>query len=249
MAITDKSNAQRANRSGSDGHTRPTRGGRSLRRPPLRASALLAIVLAVPAAAQATVITQTADYGPTKTNWSNIALNFAGFNSSLGSLQSVKLSVTELLSGTATGTNNASSSENTSFTIQNSGVVVNSGAGINIKAVNAKTTPTVTIASGATAGPFQLSGSGSQSQIFTSSLGFFESPYTLTASDSGLESLSGGGGNITAKFTDTGQVRVKALYTYGGGGHPVPSPGSLSLFGAGLLGLAWFASRKRQRRS
>lgn len=210
----------------------------------LAASVAGVLAFIVPIAAQAGVITtQTVTYGPQATNWSNAALNFDGFNTTLGTLQSVELVLTETLSGTATGTNNSSGTVSTSFEIQNTGVVVNSGAGINISATNAQISPTVDIAPATTAGPFDLGGSSSASQTFSSNLGFFESPYVLTAKDTGLESLSGGGGNINASFTDTGKVSVEAIYTYGS--TPVPEPGSLLLLGTGVLGLGMVMSRRR----
>ena len=195
--------------------------------------------------------TQTS-FGPTATNWGNpsgtppvVDLKFNGFNSSLGPLQSVQLTVTEELSGSVSGTNTSGGTVTTSFSIQNTGVVVNSSAGINISAVDLQATPRETIPANApnnAYGPFNISGSHSASQTFASNLAFFENPYTLTTSDTGLESLSGGGGNINAQFTDVGSVSVTALYTYG---TSVPEPGSLLLLGTGLMGLAMVMARRR----
>ena len=62
--------------------------------------------------ATATTITQTESFGPQATNWGSptaVPLNFSGFDTSLGTLTGVSITVTEDTAGTLQNTNTGSS--------------------------------------------------------------------------------------------------------------------------------------------
>jgi len=71
--------------------------------------------------------------------------------------------------------------------------------------------------------------------------------FTLGGQTHSLESLGGGGANITAAIATTAQFSAEVDYTYtvpvtGG----APEPATLAMMGGGFLGLGWLFKRRRK---
>ena len=197
-------------------------------------------VAAAPVSAMAGTLSETVSVGSTPTNWTS-TLDFQGFdalasanslNPSQLILSSVTIALTETLSGTAFAKNTSSGTISTSFVIQNTGELNAGGLGT---VVDSQSSGSVSIPAGATSPTQDLSGSNTASNTYSSSLAQFLPAWTGSGSDIALEGVSGGGGNLTATFSDNGALSVLVTYNYGAA--PVPEPGTIALVGIGLLAL------------
>ncbi len=150
----------------------------------------------------------TANFGPTKT------IGFAGFNPSLGTLNSVTISITETVDGTV-DLHNKSGSGTTSVT----GSLINSLKYIyptiaqKSLGLESTTFQDPSLAGGASSGPHSVSGSTTASHTVTSGLAAFEASWLLTVGDLGQVLVNSGNGNGSATYTDIGGVKIVASHT------------------------------------
>jgi hypothetical protein len=203
--------------------------------------------------ANATVITQTATIASTDTDWAN-SLSFTKFNAGLGTLNSITFS----LSGTADGSLFV---ENTST---KSGATITSTLQATLTLTRPDLSTLVTIVPlggftdtvtkydgvldfGGTSGKTHSGLSFSASNSFVSvsasdfalfsGAGFIFLPVTADGS-----STFTGGGNLVSGASETADATVTVTYDYT---KKVPEPLTLSLFGAGIAGIA--AARRRKK--
>lgn len=197
------------------------------------------------------------------TNFSGTTLNVAQFNPSLGTLTSVDITLSGF--GTtdisASETLNIATSVNTLFTSvalqltdPSVALTVNQSltgqplvGGSPISSFNPLAiAPLGTYDSGALA----LSGTETQHLGITSDLsgyiGFGNLVFDLAGIANTTESFSGG--NLNTSQTTSAGADITVTYNYSQGPPPVPEPGTLTLFGTGLLGLAGMLRSKFARK-
>lgn len=213
---------------------------------------LLALALiAATGAANAAVISQSQEYAypaGTSTNWGNVPggapapveLTFTAFDSSLGTLDSVI--VTLFGAVTSSVTVNAVSAE--PF-----GADVTGGARIRVLAGPGAGTQ-LNISSTATTNPLDAGtqetvdfGTKLSSTLLTVNAADFLSNVTFSLAAIGGNSCGTSGGNNGCDFTTTAGARIEVDYNY----TPpvqVPEPASMALIGLGALGLAAVRRRK-----
>jgi hypothetical protein len=191
--------------------------------------------------ASAGVVSESQSFGPATTNWST-TLNFAGFNTGLGTLTEVDITVTETLTGTAQATNTSTSSPGSgSISLINTASVAVPSLPISFS--NTATTPTFTLNPSETSATYGLGGSSTDSGSITTGLATFEAPWSASASDSGATSSNFSGGNETTEVSDTGLITVSVDYIYRTIPTDVAEPLSVAVLGAGLLALGFVRRR------
>jgi hypothetical protein len=193
--------------------------------------------------ASAAVLVQTESYGPTKTNWGSptaIALYFPGFNTSLGTLTGLAVSVTQNTSGTLQNQNTGSSASNVSSLLTNKWSVTlpSSVGGKTALSGSVATTPVIDyLVAGATGPLYNVSASGGAyaTAVAGDNLSPYESVFVIKASDRGTLSVSSDNGNGKATYTDLGEVLVTVTYIASVG--TAPEPAALALLSMGLVSL------------
>ncbi len=213
------------------------------------ALAVLAVSLASGGRASTLTTTETGSVPPTQANWSS-TLSFPQFDTDLGTLMAVTLSVNESVSSTLTAGNlsntvlpseasSGSASTVAQFSLQDSG---GSLSGL----------PQISLTS-----PYSLSPGGSQSWSLSAADSgniTYTNPFILNEfSGSGNISLSAagtaftnqinsGGASYATQSTDSGLI-AEVTYTYSA---VVPEPSACALLGAGIAALLAFRPKRRK---
>src|ERR1035441_5300842 len=219
----------------------------------------LALLVATPVAFADTTETFTSTLANASDNLSNelyLSPVINQFNSSLGTLQWVDITfvgtgvttLTATNSSLTTNATNASINSDTTVTLNSSVGGINTIltannffddviAGVSHQTILANTTDNF--------GPLTMTSSGGQAVLLVSGLGLFENatPGSLgfELNSSTFVSSGAANGSFTAGQKNNGSggtVTVEYDYTTQEGPPPLPDPGTLSLFGTGLLGLA-----------
>lgn len=237
----------------------------------LAATLALGAVLGASSAQAATTTTQSVQWGPGPTDFSGSANSFALFDSNIGTLQSVTISISYgynsslKISATSPSKGSAKTESAAGFTSSNSSI---SNAIIGILNEQSVTIGSSTLNKAA----FDLNG-GSTSYDFTATTGGSETvPSNALTSNIGpvtnstaayltAFSTPGGGnfnvlfntvtgtdvsatgGNATASQTTTATGTMSLYYTYST--NTVPEPASLALLGVGIVGLG--VARRRRK--
>lgn len=210
----------------------------------MKQALFFAVAVFIPAlsSAHAAVVSKTVTFGPSLTDFTNSTLTVAPFDTTLGTLSAVNLTLgaTANVSGTVTNT----SALARSFTVStNTVVTLSSMSGTNIDGLTVLLNATqaftnLTPNTTANYGPFMPSKTTTVAGTPLSA--FTAGRITLVASTNSSFAVDGAGGNSRTTLSSTASGVLTVAYTYtafGSGSQPasVPEPASMALLGAGLL--------------
>jgi hypothetical protein len=213
--------------------------------------AIVALALLVTApVAMATTITQYTYLASTPTDFlaANLSPTVNQFNTSLGTLNSVTITLDVNGAAETSVTENVGTS-GTFYIAEDSYVLLDSpdplldiaiGSG-GLAEDPSYTSPTISLTSGQTYdfGIVSLTGTPVSESIDPTYFSLFEGAGTLTFDATSLSGYGayGGGSNQTVNITNNDSGTVTVEYDYSSN-NIIPEPGTLTLFGTGLLGFA-----------
>jgi hypothetical protein len=214
----------------------------------------LALIVAPVALADSLTPVQTTSVGLQTTDLVGVVATppITLFDTSLGTLNSVIITFqggensSFVLKNVAVGSETFGYQEFLDFYLGNSNGTINSLLGSLTPSVVNVNNPSITLASGASIsyGPITTP-TNIDSVTLTSNLALFEGvgnlPNFLVTTDT-FTAYNGGGGNLTTTDSSLASGTITVQYDYSQSG--IPEPGTLSLFGTGLLGLAGMLRRK-----
>ena len=213
------------------------------------AVAVAGFALGAVSQASAATTSNSTTFGPTKTDFTTSNLTLKAFNTTLGTLTSVTLSMVGNATVGGSVTNNATTSQNFKVSTDTQVTLNSTTASVTNLLLDLTTTQSyVAVGAGATAvyGPFTPSASavnvnGTPLSDFTAG------PINFSASTLSATTILGGGNNITAAVNSTAGGSVTVTYTYTPTPTPppttVPEPASMALLGLGLAGLGLIRRR------
>jgi hypothetical protein len=184
--------------------------------------------------------TQTNGYSPT------FSVAVPGFNTALGTLTGVVVTLTSTANGAITLKNNGATATNVSGFLNDIQKDILPG-GIS-KTINISTGSFTdpTLAGGASIGPHGVTGFSTKSQSYSTGLSVFDTTWSFLAGDFGSVSVTSGNGNGSATYTDTSIVLATVAYTFSPRTTtPTPEPATMTVLGSGLAGLGLLRRRRK----
>jgi hypothetical protein len=220
----------------------------------ITSGAVAALALAVSTvAASAATMTETASTngGAMQTTDFNDVLTLAGFDTSLGTLTGVSITMSD--AGTFFGTVTNTAANNNSFSIREDVDLSVSGnsviAGLANSLVETQAYSNVAPGSPQGFGTYNPTNSDSVAAVTASDIAeFLNQNITVNVSTLTSETNLGGGGNETASINTTADATITVTYTYTPSAPPppVPEPASLAVLGMGLLGLGFVRTKSNK---
>jgi hypothetical protein len=193
-----------------------------------------------------------AAFVPTKT------LSFAGFTPSLGTLNSVIVTIYETIHGDVNLSNAGANTTNVSASLLNTLKYFYPTITTKTSLAQSNTYEDSSLAPGATSGKNSVSGGTTLAHTVSTGLSNFDTSWKITLGDLGKVTIGSGNSNGKATYTDTGAVKIVADYSYTAAPPPppppppsppppvsTPEPGTLTILGAGLAGLGLLRRRKK----
>jgi PEP-CTERM motif len=190
----------------------------------------------------------TSNFTPTKT------VGFTGFNTALGTLNSITITITDSINGSVNLQNKGATASNVTASLLNNMKVNIPTFSQKLITLQTNTFSDPSLAPGATSGSHPVTATTTRQQIVTSNLSTFETNWAVTAGDLGAVVIGSGNGNGAAVFTDTGEITIVAAFNFTAAAPPpppppvgTPEPATLTVVGAGLMGLGVVRRRRKAK--
>jgi hypothetical protein len=204
---------------------------------------------------RANVVTVTASHADV-TNWGTSTQTSGytplfnvvvpGFNTSLGTLTGVVVTLTSTANGAITLKNNGGTTTNVSAFLNDIQKDILPGGITKTISISTGSVTDASLAGGASFGPDSVTGSSTKSQSYSTGLSVFDTSWSFLAGDFGSVSITSGNGNGSATYTDTSIVLASVQYTYTPTTTtPTPEPATMTVLGSGLAGLGLLRRRRK----